>query len=197
MKNYFTCRITLQLVIPFSFFFFFQEYSLHLINYIYILCLYTHIYVNYVLVYIFSKLRGNSWILAPSPPVPVNPCVPSPCGPFSQCQNIGGIPSCSCLPNYVGSAPNCRPECSINSDCTSDKACIREKCRDPCPGSCGTNAYCNVVNHTPICTCPRDYTGDPFTSCRPMPTRKDYYWLFHLRKLIKKCLKSIWNYKKF
>lgn len=113
-------------------------------------------------------------VLAPSPPVPVNPCVPSPCGPFSQCQDIGGIPSCSCLPNYVGSAPNCRPECSINSDCTSDKACIREKCRDPCPGSCGTNAYCNVINHTPVCTCPTDYTGDPFTSCRLTPTRKDY-----------------------
>lgn len=124
-------------------------------------------------------------VLAPSPPVPVNPCVPSPCGPFSQCQDIGGIPSCSCLPNYVGSAPNCRPECSINSDCTSDKACIREKCRDPCPGSCGTNAYCNVINHTPVCTCPTDYTGDPFTSCRLTPTRKDYCWLFHVQWLTK------------
>lgn len=117
--------------------------------------------------------------------MPVNPCVPSPCGPFSQCQDIGGIPSCSCLPNYVGSAPNCRPECSINSDCTSDKACIREKCRDPCPGSCGTNAYCNVINHTPVCTCPTDYTGDPFTSCRLTPTRKDYCWLFYVQWLTK------------
>lgn len=112
-------------------------------------------------------------ILAIIPPIPVNPCVPSPCGPFSQCQDIGGIPSCSCLPNYAGSAPNCRPECLINTDCTNNKACIREKCMDPCPGSCGTNALCNVINHTPACTCPSDFTGDPFTSCQPKPASKN------------------------
>lgn len=103
------------------------------------------------------------------PEQPINPCVPSPCGPNSQCRDIGGFPSCSCLANYIGSPPNCRPECSINSECPSNLACIQEKCRDPCPGSCGASAQCSVVNHTPICTCLDGYTGDPFTYCQPIP----------------------------
>lgn len=98
-----------------------------------------------------------------------DPCQPSPCGPFSQCRDYNGSPSCTCLSNYMGSPPNCRPECSINSECPSNKACIQEKCRDPCPGSCGINANCNVINHTPVCTCAERDTGDPFTSCYPKP----------------------------
>jgi hypothetical protein len=98
-----------------------------------------------------------------------NPCVPSPCGPYSQCRDIGGSPSCSCLSNYFGSPPNCRPECVVNSDCPSNLACMRERCRDPCPGSCGAQAQCSVINHTPMCTCPSGYIGDPFTSCYPKP----------------------------
>lgn len=94
-----------------------------------------------------------------------NPCLPSPCGPYSQCQDINGIPSCSCLPQYHGSPPNCRPECTINTDCSNDKACINEKCVDPCPGSCGLNAECRVQGHVSICTCFKGYTGDPFTIC--------------------------------
>ncbi|XP_066901548.1 neurogenic locus notch homolog protein 1-like, partial [Halyomorpha halys] len=107
----------------------------------------------------------------PSKPVQVitNPCLPSPCGPYSQCRDSGGTPSCSCLPEYTGSPPNCRPECTINAECSSILSCIREKCRDPCPGSCGAGADCSVINHTPICTCPNGYTGDPFTNCVPKP----------------------------
>ncbi|KAG8227100.1 hypothetical protein J437_LFUL007437 [Ladona fulva] len=100
---------------------------------------------------------------------PLNPCYPSPCGPHAQCQNVRGVPSCSCLPGYIGSPPGCRPECTINSECPSNLACLREKCRDPCPGSCGVNAQCSVINHTPICTCPQGYTGDPFFNCQPTP----------------------------
>jgi hypothetical protein len=104
-----------------------------------------------------------------------NPCVPSPCGPNSQCQVNGESPSCSCLPTYIGSPPNCRPECSINSDCPSNQACINEKCRDPCPGSCGISADCNVVNHIPICVCIQGYTGDPFTNCYPAPAPSETF----------------------
>lgn len=109
----------------------------------------------------------------PSAPQYFNPCLPSPCGPNSQCRNIGMTPSCSCLPEYTGSPPNCRPECSINAECSSNLACIREKCRDPCPGSCGVRAQCSVINHTPICSCPPGYTGDPFTNCviKPAPRK--------------------------
>lgn len=78
---------------------------------------------------------------------------------------------CSCIPNYIGKAPNCRPECSSNSECPSNLACFNEKCRDPCPGSCGFSAKCTVVNHTPSCTCLTGYTGDPFTSCHQIPRK--------------------------
>lgn len=108
----------------------------------------------------------------PQPPKSNNirdPCVPSPCGPYSQCRVVNGGASCSCLPNYVGAAPNCRPECTINAECPSNLACINEKCRDPCPGACGFAAQCSVINHTPSCSCPAGYTGDPFTSCRVLP----------------------------
>lgn len=74
------------------------------------------------------------------PPTQVNPCFPSPCGLYAECRPNGNNPSCSCLPNYFGSPPNCRPECVVNSDCASDKACIAEKCRNPCEGSCGFNS---------------------------------------------------------
>lgn len=75
----------------------------------------------------------------------------------------------------MGSPPNCRPECTINSDCPSNKACMNQKCRDPCPGSCGLGANCAVLNHIPICTCPEGYTGDPFANCYLKPQRKIIY----------------------
>lgn len=114
----------------------------------------------------------NCIVLAPPVDLPKptqDPCIPTPCGPNSQCLNIGGIPSCSCLHNYIGSPPNCRPECTINAQCSSNLACINEKCRDPCPGSCGLLATCNVINHVPTCYCPEGYTGDPFSSCQLKP----------------------------
>lgn len=94
-----------------------------------------------------------------------NPCVPSPCGPNSQCRVIGNQGACSCLPNYVGRPPNCRPECTINAECASNKACRNERCVDPCIGYCGENALCSVVKHNPVCTCNTGYEGDPLTRC--------------------------------
>lgn len=105
----------------------------------------------------------------PQDEYPKDPCLPSPCGPNALCRAVGNAPACSCMQNYIGVPPNCRPECSINSDCPANKACIREKCRDPCPGSCGVLAQCTVINHTPSCVCPEGYTGDPFVSCNPAP----------------------------
>lgn len=96
---------------------------------------------------------------------PANPCQPTPCGPYSQCKVSGGSPSCSCLPEYIGVPPNCRPECVSNSECASHLACINQKCKDPCPGICGINAECHVVSHTPQCVCSSGFTGDPFRQC--------------------------------
>lgn len=101
----------------------------------------------------------------------VNPCQPSPCGPNSQCRESNGVPICSCLPEYVGSPPACRPECVVSSECPSDKACVNQKCKDPCPNVCGTNADCRVNNHSPICTCRNGFTGNPFTRCNPIPRK--------------------------
>lgn len=109
-----------------------------------------------------------------SSPVAVDPCVPSPCGPYSQCRNTNGVPSCSCLSEYIGQPPSCRPECLLNSECPSNQACIKQKCQDPCPGSCGLNAECHVTNHMPICQCYENYIGDPFTQCRPKPPERKY-----------------------
>lgn len=94
-----------------------------------------------------------------------DPCVPSPCGPHSQCRVVGNTPACSCLPNYIGRAPNCRPECMISAECPANKACINERCSDPCIGACGVHTTCTVLNHNSVCQCVPGYTGDPFSSC--------------------------------
>lgn len=110
----------------------------------------------------------------PPPPVEVvksDPCSPSPCGANSLCQDINGIPSCQCAKDYTGHPPNCRPECVINPDCPTSKACLRNKCIDPCPGSCGANAECRVISHAVICTCAPSYTGNPFVQCLPQPRK--------------------------
>lgn len=101
--------------------------------------------------------------------VKVNPCVPSPCGPNSQCQEYNGNARCTCLTNYISSPPHCRPECTIHSECNAVTACINNKCIDPCPGACGNNAECSVSNHLPICACMSGYTGDPFSNCYIIP----------------------------
>lgn len=95
----------------------------------------------------------------------IDPCQPSPCGPYSQCRKVNGVAICSCISTYIGSPPNCRPECILDADCALDKSCNSQKCKDPCPGTCGINSRCNVVNHSPICSCMKGYTGDPFIRC--------------------------------
>lgn len=126
--------------------------------------------------YVILKYDGMS--IAPliitakePPPPPTNPCQPSPCGPNAVCQVLSGAPSCSCLPQFIGIPPKCRPECVSNSECPSQQACINQKCRDPCPGSCGKNAECRTVSHTPMCVCAGDFTGDPFIQCNPRPSK--------------------------
>ena len=103
-------------------------------------------------------------------PAPINPCQPDPCGRYAQCRERGDVAACSCLPGYVGTPPNCRPECVIHSECPSNLACLNEKCRDPCPGACGANAECNVIKHNAVCRCLNGYRGDPFQSCTRITT---------------------------
>ena len=109
---------------------------------------------------------------APKPiePVVTDPCEGDPCGRYAQCRNMEGVAACSCLPGYVGTPPNCRPECVIHSECPSNKACINEKCRDPCPGACGAYAECSVIQHNAVCRCQHGYEGDAFSACRRITT---------------------------
>lgn len=115
-----------------------------------------------------SDFTGNPFVrcfIKEFTPDPVDPCTPSPCGPYSICKEISGNPSCSCMNGYVGSPPYCKPECISNSECPSNRACINEKCTDPCTGACGINTECHVISHSPSCSCLADYTGNPFIEC--------------------------------
>lgn len=100
-----------------------------------------------------------------------DPCLPSPCGLYASCRNQQNQAVCSCLPNYFGTPPHCRPECSINAECPSHLACIGERCRDPCPGACGQQTECRVISHVPSCVCLRGYVGDAFLACHPAPRK--------------------------
>lgn len=112
----------------------------------------------------------------------VNPCDSrcNLCGANSVCKNNNGIAVCSCSPGFIGSAPNCRPECVVSSECDRDKACVKQKCVNPCvsAGICGTNADCRVNNHSPICTCRNGFTGNPFTVCNQIPRTSIHFFLF-------------------
>lgn len=115
----------------------------------------------------------NNLILAVEPPKS-DPCNPSPCGSNAQCYD--GV--CTCNPEYHGDPySGCRPECVVNNDCPRDKTCIRNKCKDPCPGTCAQNAICNVINHTPMCNCPSGFTGNAFVDCRSIPRMFEIYKL--------------------
>lgn len=96
-------------------------------------------------------------------PAEADPCNPSPCGANALCDN--GI--CTCLPEYQGDPyRNCRPECILNNDCPRNQACVRNKCKDPCLGTCGQNAECNVINHIPMCSCLKGFSGNAFVICQ-------------------------------
>lgn len=98
-----------------------------------------------------------------------SPCDPNPCGSNSACRvGANNSPVCSCQPGFFGDPlrpEGCKPECSNDSGCSFDKSCINTRCRDPCPGSCGFGALCDVINHQPHCRCPAGYTGNPYTVC--------------------------------
>lgn len=116
-----------------------------------------------------KKIILNIFFLVPATENPPDLCNPSPCGPNAHCDN--GI--CTCLPDYNGNPyESCRPECTGSQECPRDKACFRNKCRDPCPGVCGQNAKCDVINHIPTCSCVTGFTGNPFTHCLPMEDKK-------------------------
>lgn len=110
------------------------------------------------------------------PPERAEPCNPSPCGANAVCKERNGVGSCTCLPEYNGDPyTECRPECVLNTDCAKNRACVNNKCRDPCPGVCGVDAECHVINHSPSCSCPSGYTGNPSQYCRKEIKRNIFF----------------------
>lgn len=98
--------------------------------------------------------------------ITTDPCNPTPCGPNAVCS--AGI--CTCILDYQGDPyRGCGPECIASTDCPKVKACIRNKCIDPCPNTCGQNTDCSVWNHVPMCTCREGYGGNAFIGCNPLP----------------------------
>ena len=98
-----------------------------------------------------------------------DPCRNSPCGQFSSCIVVDDVKNgnfrCECLPGHIGQPPLCHPECKSNYDCSPTHACINDRCEPPCQGACGLNADCQIVNHSPRCSCPESYVGDAYETC--------------------------------
>lgn len=130
-------------------------------------------YVNFILNSLAEKPATTSRppiiVDTSRPPVVADEeesCDDHDCGENAYCLEENGIPVCKCTPGYFGNPSfGCRPECVIDQDCSSSKACYGGKCLDPCPGICGSNAECYVTNHKPVCACKPSYTGDPYTGC--------------------------------
>lgn len=145
-----------------------------------------------MIIILFILLKYLLWIISadPLPQEIQTPCTPSPCGANAICRELNGAGSCTCLPEYTGNPyEGCRPECIFDSDCQSDKSCVRNKCQNPCPGMCGQNAECSVINHLPSCSCLPGFIGDPFRFCRPEPIQRKklfIYFLIFFILLIKK-----------
>ena len=153
-------------------------------------------YEQFILFY-FHQFRPKCFpVVVTEPELPTQSCYPSPCGPYSVCELEGPRVVCSCQKGYFGRPPNCHPECLVNGECPPSQACIREKCLDPCQGTCGINALCTAVNHQAICSCPPGYTGDPFETCSKIPGRSmnisfDLINLFFRGLPILKCVNNI------
>lgn len=165
-----------------------RSHPIILLYYIYLYFLYLFLFYIMWLYVLWCMLVSRIvlwwciWCIRVEPPViisdPVNPCVPSPCGPNSQCRVSAANEQavCSCLQHYVGRAPNCRPECTSNSECAGNMACINLRCQDPCVGTCGISSTCLVNNHRPICRCLDGYAGDPFSECSPQSKKVLSLW---------------------
>lgn len=100
--------------------------------------------------------------------VPV--CSPSlaSCGKNAICHGIHHKAICECPPGFGGNpSVSCvLLGCRSNSDCPTNKACINNRCENPCAiHPCTDNMECNVYNHVVECACPPGYIGDVRTGC--------------------------------
>ena len=121
----------------------------------------------------YKRYTNNNFFKTVIPPIAKRPCTPNPCGINARCTASGTDAICTCIANFFGNPlSECRPGCVTSSSCPLLQACVNQKCIDPCPGSCGTEAICTVINHNPVCSCPNGYIGDPFIRCSPKPQKE-------------------------
>ena len=124
----------------------------------------------------YKNCKTEIFLATPRPIEVIQPCNPSPCGTNAECSELRGAASCRCILDYIGNPyVECKPECTVNSDCPNDKACVNNKCKDPCPGVCGIHASCHVTNHIPQCTCDPGYSGNAFVACTRVTTCKSLF----------------------
>ena len=117
----------------------------------------------------------NVILATPRPVEIIQPCNPSPCGVNAICTEKRQAAACTCIEDYIGNPYiECKPECTVSSECPNNKACVNNKCKDPCPGVCGAHASCHVTNHIPQCACDPGYSGNAFIACTRFTTRKFY-----------------------
>lgn len=95
-----------------------------------------------------------------------------PCSSTAECYGNNHKATCRCASGYSGNPFNrCeRIECHTDSDCPNNKACIQQRCIDPCSSvakpPCAQNAICYAQNHAAGCICPPHLPeGNPLTYC--------------------------------
>jgi hypothetical protein len=105
----------------------------------------------------------------------INPCIlGDPCARNAECYGDNHRPACKCPAGYSGNPfDRCqRVECHTDTDCPNNRACLEERCVDPCSSvanpPCAQNAVCYAQNHAAGCVCPPHLPeGNPQSYCMP------------------------------
>lgn len=105
----------------------------------------------------------------------INPCIlGDPCSRSAECYGTNHRSQCRCPPGYAGDPfDRCeRIECRSDSDCPNNRACLQQRCIDPCSSladpPCAQNAICYAQNHAAGCQCPPHLPqGNPMSYCQP------------------------------
>ncbi|KAF2352424.1 EGF-like domain, partial [Trinorchestia longiramus] len=100
-----------------------------------------------------------------------NPCsFGRPCPPSFTCTPQNHFPQCTCLEGVANLVQKtCDvPACQVSEDCPENLACYQGRCTNVCElvKPCGTRALCEMINRSPICSCPKSLTGDPYIACK-------------------------------
>ena len=78
------------------------------------------------------------------------------------------------------------PDCTTDSQCDSQLACIDEECKNPCQAidPCARDANCRVHDTLPLrtmsCICRPGFTGNGFVRCEPIGMDRSFFEIFSL-----------------